>query len=136
MVGWFTPAQLIRTGLKAFLSKVVGEHSDPRVVHALIAPQHEYYDYTCDDGLDADRAPLESKCPREEIWIDYVSDLGDGWNPTYAIAYAVSQPELHIGPDGCRLPSADILVFGGDEVYPAPTREEYRRRLVTTQSRV
>jgi hypothetical protein len=33
----------------------------------------------------------ESKGDREEIWIDYAADVGDGFNPTYAIAYYLSQ---------------------------------------------
>ena len=29
-----------------------------------------------------------------DFWFDYVADIGDGWNPTYAIADAIAQPEL------------------------------------------
>ena len=35
------------------------------------------------------------------------------------------------GPEGpVTLPRGDVLVFGGDQVYPSPSREEYQRRLV------
>ena len=33
-------------------------------------------------------------------------------------------------PGRATLPRGDVLVFGGDEVYPTPSREEYQRRLV------
>jgi hypothetical protein len=49
------------------------------------------------------------------------------------VAYAVSQPVLDLGgPAGDRHVTArgDILVFGGDQVYPTPSREAYHHRLV------
>ena len=70
---------------------------------------------------------------RDELWIDVACDTGDGFNSTYAVAYAIAQPVLTIdGPAGpVRLPRGDLLVFGGDEVYPMPSREEYQRRLIS-----
>ena len=65
-------------------------------------------------------------------------DTGDGWNPVYAVAYAVTQPVLELtDPTGGRHATArgDLLVFGGDQVYPAPSREEYHCRLVVPYER-
>jgi hypothetical protein len=77
---------------------------------------------------------VDSTRRREEIWIDYVCDTGDGWNSTYTTAYTAAQPsiELEAAPSAerHRLPRADLLVFGGDEVYPTPSRAEYHRRLI------
>jgi hypothetical protein len=137
MVCWFDPVQLLRTGLATLVSTVIGRRSDARVTMALADAERRAYDcahhpVSADAlGEDGPTAPL----PRDEVWIDYVCDTGDGWNPTYAIAYAVAQPQLEIvgagGSPPLVTPRADVLVFGGDQVYPSPTREEYERRLVS-----
>jgi hypothetical protein len=66
--------------------------------------------------------------------LDYVADLGDGFNPTYAIAWLLSREELDLlDADGKVVettPRGRILVMGGDQVYPIATREQYQNRLV------
>ncbi|MGD9905258.1 MAG: hypothetical protein AB7U83_17460 [Vicinamibacterales bacterium] len=133
MVRWFDPAQLLRTGVKSLVSLLVGEQSDRRIVQALAARRQEYYDHSI-HYRDGRRGPQPRRdAPRDDIWIDFTCDTGDGFNSTYAVAYAMAQPSLTVdGPDGApvTLPRGDLLVFGGDEVYPTPSREEYQRRLV------
>ncbi|MEZ5293756.1 MAG: hypothetical protein R2745_21915 [Vicinamibacterales bacterium] len=132
MVGWFDPAQLVATGLKSLVSLAVGEQSDRRIVQALAARRQEYYDHTV-HYRDHPRGPQPLRDrPRDEIWIDFVCDTGDGWNSTYAVAYAAAQRALRVrdGSTHHDLPRGDVLVFGGDEVYPTPSREAYQRRLV------
>src|SRR6478735_3520903 len=132
MVGWFDPGQLLSTGLKSVASAVIGERSDRRIVQALEARRQAFYDHAV-HYRDGGRGPQpEQERPRDELWLDFISDTGDGWNSTYAVAYAASQSALRVtGPAGpVDLPRGDVLVFGGDEVYPAPSREEYQRRLV------
>jgi hypothetical protein len=132
MVHWFDPAQLLRTGVKSLVSLVVGEHSDRRIVQALAARRQEYYDHAI-HYRDGARGPQPRRdAPRDELWLDFACDTGDGFNPTYAVAYAMAQPSLTVdGPAGpVTLPRGDVLIFGGDEVYPTPSREEYQRRLV------
>ena len=132
MVRWFDPAQLLHTGVKSLVSLVVGEQSDRRIVQALAARRQEYYDHAV-HYRDSRRGPQPLRdAPRDGIWIDFTCDTGDGFNPTYAVAYAMAQPSLTVdGPAGpVTLPRGDLLVFGGDEVYPTPSREEYQRRLV------
>jgi calcineurin-like phosphoesterase family protein len=75
---------------------------------------------------------IDSTRPREEIWLDYISDTGDGWNPTYAVAYYATLPELAVDADETLKTTrrGDILIFGGDQVYPAAKREPYVERLV------
>lgn len=131
MVAWFDPLQLARTGLATLVSQLVGRRSDARVTLALAAREREYYDYTRRATPDA--VSPAGDALRDELWLDYLCDTGDGWNSTYAIAYAAAQPTLEAAaPDGTRHTTrrADVLVFGGDQVYPAPSREEYERRLV------
>ena len=127
MVGWFDPGQLIHTGFRALTSAIVGEQSDRRIVQALAARDAEIYDYS------VVRDDTGRMSPRDGIWIDYMADTGDGFNPTYAGAYLLAQPSLTLcGPDAALhpCPRADVLVLGGDQVYPAPSREAYQQRLV------
>jgi len=134
MVGWYDPLQLLNAGLKSLVSGLIGARSDQRIVQALAARKPEYYDYTYHYRDGREGPYLDATRSRDEIWIDYICDTGDGWNSTYAVAYAASQPALELpGIDmaqPCRLPRGDVLVFGGDEVYPTPSRAEYHRRLI------
>ena len=132
MVGWFDPAQLLSTAVKSLVSLAVGEQSDRRIVQALASRRQEYYDHAV-HYRDGSRGPQPNKdAPRDELWLDFICDTGDGWNSTYAVAYAAAQRALRVAHEGgaIDLPRGDVLVFGGDEVYPTPSREEYQRRLV------
>lgn len=139
MVGWYDPRQLVRTATQVAISTIFGRHSDRRLVEALASARPEMYDYTYhyrDDGREV--CEMDQTRPREEIWIDYVADLGEGWNSTYAVAYhvAADSRELHYtdAQSGAKLSvttrRGDVLVFGGDEVYPVADRLEYEQRLV------
>ena len=122
MVGWFDPGQLARTGVEVLVSTMFGRHADHRILEALSRRDFEAHDYTKhEDGR-----------PRDTIWIDYVGDVGDGWNSTYAVAHTLAQPTLSLvaGGEAIRAPRGDVLVFGGDQVYPTASNTEYRRRLV------
>jgi hypothetical protein len=132
MVHWFDPVQLLDTGVKALASVLVGERSDHRVVQALASPQLNYYDYTVHHP-DPAEDPRPGDRLRDGIWIDYACDTGDGWNSTYAVAYALAQPMLELADhNGAthRTERGHVLVFGGDLVYPTSSRIEYLRRLV------
>ena len=61
------------------------------------------------------------------VGLDYVADLGDGFDSTYAIAYLLGQREIEIGEN--RLPRAQCLVMGGDQVYPDASRDDYWKRM-------
>src|SRR5690606_31088333 len=65
----------------------------------------------------------------EGLWIDYVADTGDGFDATYAVASQVAARELHVDGVPTPLPRAQILVLGGDQVYPAASTESYEDRL-------
>ncbi|HET9052554.1 MAG TPA: metallophosphoesterase, partial [Cyclobacteriaceae bacterium] len=71
---------------------------------------------------------VEGLCgSKPEIWVDYVADLGDGFDSTYAIAYMIGQKVLSVGD--LKLPRADCLIMGGDQVYPDASRDEYETRM-------
>jgi Calcineurin-like phosphoesterase len=143
MVGWYHPPQLAKTGIEVAVSTIFGRHSDHRLVEAMAAGDHEddFFDYSCyyrDDGKEV--CELDPTRPRDSIWIDYVGDVGDGWNSTYAVAYHLAKPTATFTytdqktgkkwspPEPTK--RGAVMVFGGDEVYPTASREEYDQRLV------
>ena len=123
MVGWFDPGPLIATGFNVVVSTLFGRHSDYRLLEALAAGGgDEIFDYS-----------RSGDAPREDIWLDYIADTGDGWNSTYALAYWCTRPTLSVAtPVGSLVEtrSGHILVFGGDQVYPAASYRDYHHRLV------
>lgn len=156
MVGWYDPLQLMRTGVEVFFSTLFGRHSDYRLMEALTPvnqdaihdksknePQDEpqpaklYYDFTVQwktDKLGCDKYDPQGD-ERKEIWLDYVGDVGDGWNSTYSIAHTLAQPQLTIKRnedtnESCSTKRGDILIFGGDQVYPIANRANYKQRLL------
>ncbi|MFP2929186.1 metallophosphoesterase family protein [Pyxidicoccus sp. 3LG] len=123
MVSWYDPSVLAKTGMKALLSSTIGKQADRRLLDAVVSPQPFFFDFSVD----------EAGRKRDELWLDYVSDMGDGWDSTYAVALAVTQPELTLkDPTGAthETRGGEVLVFGGDAVYPTASVEEYQARTV------
>jgi hypothetical protein len=112
MTGWFDPGVLSQTATMMVTANIFGRHSDTRLIEALGSQPQDSFDYSVQGVADL----------KEEFWLDYVADLGDGWNPTYAIADAISQESLQDTRAG------RVLVMGGDQVYPYPSRDAYARR--------
>lgn len=117
MTRWFNPALLLRLLWQVIVSDLFGQYADRRLIHAAL-----------DKGTDADllNSAREFKSTTGEIWVDYVADLGDGFDATYAIAYLLAQDSLTVAEH--VLPRGQMLIMGGDEVYPAATRINYERR--------
>src|SRR5215213_4304353 len=89
MVGWFNPPQLAQTGVHALLSSLFGSFADKREMQAAldpspvpigVAPNEPRYDYG----------------PDGTFWLDYVADLGDGFDATYTVAHQLARPSLDI----------------------------------------
>jgi hypothetical protein len=119
MVGWYDPRVLSHSAYQVAIANIFGRHSDTRLIEALASQPQSEFDYSHAGG---------------DFWLDYVADTGDGWNSTYAIADAIAQPTLELSADGgtpTTTQSGKVLVFGGDEVYPYPTRSEYETRTET-----
>jgi putative NIF3 family GTP cyclohydrolase 1 type 2 len=115
MVGWFDPPVLARTAFLVSIANIFGRHSDTRLIEALASQPQSSFDYSAETG---------------DFWIDYVSDIGDGWNPACAVASAIATPEILVRGEAGeeRLRSGRVLIFGGDAVYPYPTRRAYELR--------
>lgn len=116
MVRWFSPALLFQAAMRDVVSRMFALYADKRAILAALEPG---------------RAFLDEWYDRDRIWIDFVADLGDGWNSTYAIAHGLSQAELVVqSSEGEELLSrGSILVMGGDEVYPYATAGDYKRKM-------
>jgi hypothetical protein len=110
MTGWFDPRVMAQSAAMLLTANIFGRHSDTRLIEALGSQPQDLFDYR---GLPGD------------FWLDYVADLGDGWNSTYAVADAMSRESL------LDTRAGDVLVMGGDEVYPYPSRNAYARRTET-----
>ncbi|KAL7692206.1 putative calcineurin-like phosphoesterase domain, ApaH type [Plasmopara halstedii] len=90
---------------------------------------------------------------KEEVWLDFMADCGDGFNSSYQIARLLAQPQLDVE---CKLPDdddgkfvmykdaekkkktktvkrvfprGDALIIGGDLAYPHPDDKTYETRL-------
>ena len=116
MVGWYDPRVLAHSAYLVAIANIFGRHSDTRLIEALATQPQNEFDYSQASG---------------DFWLDYAADIGDGWNSTYAIADALATPELSLATsDGAPVQTraGQVLVFGGDEVYPYPSRTEYEVR--------
>jgi hypothetical protein len=131
MVGWYDPRQLARTGVDVAVSTIFGRHADFRITEALVTPSQDDNIFD-DDSTDspANDDGIYDYSQRDQIWIDYVADTGDGWHSTYTVAHHVGQPQLNVAGIGEPVPRGDVLVFGGDQVYPVANRKSYRERLL------
>ena len=118
MSAWFSPHLLLKLTWKLIVSDLFGQYADRRLIVAALD--------TSDKQLQIKRADLTNCINADSegaVWVDYVADLGDGFDATYTIAFLLAQPRLRIGQR--ELPRGGLLVFGGDEAYPHSGRDEY-----------
>jgi len=113
-VRWFSPGVLTGSGLHVGLTSVFGSFLDKRELQARKEPS-------------IDRA----YAARDELWIDYAADTGDGFPATMTVASHLGRRSLAVDVDGIEqtLPRGNILVLGGDEVYPSANADDYENRL-------
>lgn len=108
-VAWLSPSQLAGTAVRVVLSTQFGAYLDKRELQNAL-PSTVFAEHA----------------EADELWLDYVADLGDGFDSTYSIAWLLAQPELTV--DGAELPRGQLLMMGGDEVYPTASTERYEDR--------
>jgi hypothetical protein len=111
MVRWLSPSGLFSTAMAVIVAEVFGKYSDKRELEGLQPV-----------------SPILTHGTDEDFWFDFVADLGDGWDSTYSVAWLLGQRSIEI--EGRDYPRGDLLIMGGDEVYPRAGMERYRRRLV------
>ena len=109
-VRWLTPSVLISTGLQSLMAEIFGSYADKRELQGTLpATVHEH-------GL------------ADELWLDFVADLGDGFDASYSVASLLATATLQPKRATEPLPRGKILVMGGDEVYPAASTVNYEDR--------
>ena len=116
MVEWLSPGELLSAALRVMLSSVFGAYADKRELQG-VWPLGDALDYSS----------------REDLWIDYVADVADGFDATITVASVLASPEIDLAsPEGpsYRTRRGDVLVMGGDQVYPSADYRNYRNRLI------
>jgi hypothetical protein len=108
-VRWLSPGLLARSAVEVVVSGTFGKFADKREMQR--EPQGPF-DYSADG----------------ELWVDYLSDTGDGFDATSTMAWLLARDELDFA--GERLPRGRILLLGGDEVYPLADPVAYEDRFI------
>jgi hypothetical protein len=106
-VRWLSPTELARTGLATILAGIFGVYADKREQQ---------------DGRSFDQDVFV----HDGQWLDFVADVGDGFDATYTVASLVAADGLTV--EGVDLPRGEVLVMGGDEVYPSASTVAYEQR--------
>lgn len=157
MSRWLSPPQLIGAGFKELVAGLFEEFADRRASLesrdnvVLVHPDLLDGDHPTDDSRNGqsdrqalERRPLFPSRPEaaadDGFWFDYVADLGDGFSSTYSVASEIAMTGIapkvkeyrHGGDDADRvaLHRGDLLIMGGDQVYPLANDDEYRNRTV------
>ncbi len=133
-VGWMLGPDLV-----ARLGRLREKRHDPRA-WMTVPLGHRHDEHRHCDGRYAPTAPEAAPPEAEEIWFDYLSDMGDSGEAMYAIAYAcqvdfdgtlgdaavptdgipLTPVEASGSPSatpGARLPRGQFLFVGGDAGY-------------------
>ncbi|MDX8540784.1 metallophosphoesterase [Mesorhizobium abyssinicae] len=131
MTGWFSPGLLLRLLWRVVLSDLFGQYADRRLIVAALdtAPPDELVGRAQQFLPGKNNEELWTLEPDEDgaVWVDFVADLGDGFDATYAIASLLGQERLAVNGD--MLKRGQILFMGGDEVYPRAAPETYQKQL-------
>ncbi len=115
MVRWLEPKVLADAALRVVLSSLFGAYADKREMQAFAETSRHHVH---DQGAEA-------------FWLDFVADLGDGFDATYAVACLLAREQLALtdgNGDRHVTPRGHALVMGGDQVYPSATRDDYENR--------
>ncbi|QOZ45525.1 hypothetical protein XH89_20075 [Bradyrhizobium sp. CCBAU 53340] len=133
MTGWFGPSLLLKLLWRVIVSDLFGQYADRRLIVAALDPvkPEELVERARQFMPGGDNEELWTFTPDQDgaLWIDWVADLGDGFDSTYAIASLLARDTLLV--DDQTLPRGQLLVMGGDEVYPTASSEAYHDKLIT-----
>src|SRR5258707_772219 len=132
MTSWFHPGLLGKLLWRVVVSDLFGQYADRRLLVAALDPvtPDELFERAQQFGpSDKPNVPTTFTPDKDgAVSIDFVADLGDGFDATFAMASLLSQEKLTI--DGHELPRGQMLAMGGDEVYPHASAEHYTKRLL------
>jgi hypothetical protein len=106
-----------------------------------IAINHLISDFNARDWMDPG-LPVDLRTDRDEIWFDYIADMGDGGAPMAALAFHMQRKALPLqeldparaatAENGLQpeLPAGEFLFLGGDLAYPASDTDTLEARVV------
>ena len=112
-VRWYSPGVLGPAALQVMMSSAFGSFLDKRELQTVL-DQHAFTDLS----------------GRNDLWLDFLADTGDGFDATCTVASLIGRAELEVDGVDEALPRADVVAFGGDLVYPDATASSYEHRLV------
>lgn len=123
MVRWFNPLLLIKLLNNVVTSGMFGQYADRRLIVAAL------------DTVDTKIHEKRARSLRDDgtlaqegaVWFDFVADLGDGFDSTYAVATLLARESLTVDKE--ELPRGQFLLMGGDEVYPVANKQTYANQL-------
>lgn len=144
MVDWIDPVLLGAVAVRTLISSTIGQYADQRPMQAAIdecTPDElrRRHDYSAINAtklkLPADFASRRLKTDAQgRVWLDFLADLGDGFEATYAMGYLLASEKLDVRASQSQtlsLPAGEVMVFGGDLAYPNATVKEYTDRCLT-----
>lgn len=123
MAHWFDPVLLLKLLNNVVVSSIFGQYADRRLIIAAL-------DTVSPEEHEKRAKEFRSRLTPDKdggVWIDWVADLGDGFDSTYAVASLLARKELKVGD--VPLPRGQALIMGGDEVYPKASRQAYMNQL-------
>ena len=115
---WLAPSELRTLGAQT-LSQIFGNYADKRELQKVF-----------DSSLITVPAEGEELAEGESLWFDYTADVGDGFEATYTVAALLAQDHLQVDGHDASLPRGQMLVLGGDQVYPRANTKAYEDRTV------
>jgi hypothetical protein len=130
MTGWYDPVRLVAIGIRVAEATVFGKMFDRRELIASLDP-FDRSDFNANFDFSS---PLHL-APDGNFWLDFCADTGDGWWPAHAVARLLARPDLRPDPSPEGEPPSGpllrgrVLVFGGDQVYPTASKEDYEAKL-------
>lgn len=136
-VRWLALSVLARSLKPTLLSSLFTKFSDRREVEAVVPQGTLDFTGQCErHGAMTCRTDCPTGCRKErsDLWIDYVSDTGDGFNASASVASLLV-------PETSRLVNSEsdlahetragsLLVLGGDQVYPFASKDAYKNRFI------
>lgn len=131
MVDWFDVKFLAIIGVKAIVSSAFGNFADKREMQAVLtrsSDSHLHPSFQGKQVLVAEGVHYFDYSERDELWVDFISDTGDGFDSTYTVASTAANQGLLVEGRSEPLPRANLLLLGGDQVYPTPEMDEYNAR--------
>jgi Calcineurin-like phosphoesterase len=160
MVDWFDPLVLGMVAVRTLISTTIGAYADQRPMQQVmdgdvgeaLTRRHDYSVFWGPNAVFAPESdpnnkgrydkekyqlsdePRVLKLDNGAMWVDFIADLGDGFEATYGMAYLLAAEKLQVRGTARKeilsLPAGQMLIFGGDLAYPNSTLEEYRTRCI------